>query len=53
MGLKVIPKYLYWLSTSHDGLQCKLNKLQAFCDDWGIDVNVSKTKAIIFNKTGF
>jgi hypothetical protein len=41
------------MSTSHDGLQCKLNKLQAFCDDWGIDVNLSKTKAMIFNKTGF
>jgi hypothetical protein len=41
------------MSTSHDGLQCKLNKLQAFCDDWGIDVNLSKTKTMIFNKTGF
>jgi hypothetical protein len=40
------------LSTSQDGLQCKLNKLQAFCDDWGIDVNLSKTTAMIFIKTG-
>jgi hypothetical protein len=40
------------LSTSQDGLQCKLNKLQAFCDDWGIDVNLSKTKTMIFNQTG-
>lgn len=40
------------MSSSHEGLQCKLNKLQSFCDDWGIDVNLSKTKAMIFNKTG-
>ena len=40
------------MSTSHDGLQHKLNKLQAFCDDWGIEVNLSKTKVMIFNKTG-
>jgi hypothetical protein len=40
------------MSTSQDGLQCKLNMLQALCDDWGIDVNLSKTKAMIFHKTG-
>ena len=40
------------MSSSHIGLQYKLNKLQAFCNDWGIDVNLSKTKAMIFNKTG-
>ena len=40
------------MSTSQDGLQCKLNKLQSLCDDWGIDVNLSKTKTMIFNQTG-
>jgi hypothetical protein len=40
------------MSTYQDGLQCKLNKLQAFCDDWAIDINLSKTKVMIFNKTG-
>jgi hypothetical protein len=40
------------MSTSQDGLQCKLNKLQACCDDWGIDVNHFKTNTMIFNQTG-
>ena len=41
------------LSKSHTGLQAALNKLEAYCDKWGLFVNLSKTKIIIFNKTGY
>ena len=40
------------LSQSAEGLQQKLNKLQMFCDDWCLDVNINKTKVLIFNKSG-
>ena len=40
------------LSTSSTGLQDKLDKLSKYCNDWCLDVNVSKTKVLIFNKPG-
>ena len=40
------------LSKSSKGLQQKLNCLDKFCTDWCLDVNVSKTKVLIFNKAG-
>ena len=40
------------LSTSASGLQEKLNKLNDFCQDWCLGVNVIKTKVLIFNKLG-
>ena len=40
------------LSTSASGLQEKLNKLNDFCQDWCLEVNVIKTKVLIFNKLG-
>lgn len=39
-------------STSPEGLQNKLNCIGKFCDDWGMKVNIKKTKVIIFNKAG-
>ena len=39
-------------STSPEGLQQKLNMLEKYCDDWGIRLNVNKTKVIVFNKAG-
>lgn len=39
-------------SSSLEGLQQKLNALEKYCDDWGLQVNSNKTKVIIFNKAG-
>jgi hypothetical protein len=39
-------------STSPEGLQNKLNSLEKYCADWGMKVNIKKTKIIIFNKAG-
>ena len=38
------------LSESSNGLQNSLNKLNNYCTDWGLSVNASKTKTVIFNK---
>ena len=38
------------LSESAAGLQNKLRKLENYCADWCLDVNIDKTKFIIFNK---
>jgi hypothetical protein len=40
------------LSKSADGLQTCLNKLREYCSKWKLQVNLSKTKVIIFNKGG-
>jgi hypothetical protein len=40
------------LSASQTGLQTCLNKLQTYCDTWGLTVNEKKTKVLIFNKAG-
>ena len=40
------------LSSSADGLQSKLDKLNVYCKDWCLDINVKKTKIIVFNKSG-
>lgn len=39
-------------SSSPVGLQNKLNLLEKCCADWGMKVNIKKTKIIIFNKAG-
>jgi hypothetical protein len=39
-------------SLSPEGLQNKLFSLESCCDDWGMKVNIKKTKVIIFNKAG-
>ena len=43
---------LVLLSTTSAGLQEKLNKLYKYCQDWCLDVNVRKTKILVFNKPG-
>lgn len=40
------------LSKSYTGMQNCLKKLETFCDKWGLTVNLTKTKIIIFNKGG-
>ena len=37
------------ISESHKGLQESMNKLEKYCEQWGITVNVSKTKYMISN----
>ena len=43
---------LVLLSESPEGLQQCLTNLYDYCQIWGLEVNVKKTKSIIFNKTG-
>ena len=33
-------------------MQEKLDKLSAFCSDWCLDINIKKTKFLVFNKEG-
>ena len=40
------------LSKSSNGLLQILNCLETFCNDWCLDVNISKTKVLISNKAG-
>ena len=49
---------LYFLQTivilalTKEGLKEKINKMEQFCQKWGLEVNISKTKIMIFNKPG-
>ena len=38
------------LSDTKDGLQQQIDKLSGFCIKWKLDVNVKKTKTMIFNR---
>ena len=40
------------ISKTATGLQSAMNKLGDFCLSWNLSVNISKTKVIIFNKSG-
>ena len=40
------------LSSSQEGLQESLNGLQDFCNTWKLDVNIDKSKVIVFNSNG-
>jgi uncharacterized protein YpiB (UPF0302 family) len=40
------------MSQSANGLQSALDKLGAYCSKWGLEVNIDKTKILIFNKSG-
>ena len=40
------------MSTSAEGLQKCLNKLETYCDKWKLQVNFKKTKVILFNHQG-
>ena len=39
-------------SDSARRLQSRLTKLQSYCDTWCLNVNIKKTKVLIFNKSG-
>ena len=40
------------LSLSKEDLQCKIACLENFCNKWGLELNLSKTKIMIFNRQG-
>lgn len=40
------------ISETASGLQNCLSKLSTFCDEWGLEVNIKKTKSLVFNKSG-
>ena len=40
------------LSETAEGLQNCLDKLYKYCEQWGLEVNLKKTKSLIFNNTG-
>lgn len=44
---------LLLLSHSSEGLQSCLNKLQAYCNQWGLVINVAKTKSMVFTKNNW
>ena len=43
---------LILLSLNRKTAQDQVRKLQNYCNDWGLEVNTSKTKLIIFNNEG-
>jgi hypothetical protein len=40
------------LSSTPDGIQCRLNELYDFCSSWRLEVNTMKSKVLIFNLKG-
>ena len=43
---------LILMSTSKDGLQNCLNSLESFCTKWKLQINMKKTKVVLFNRQG-
>ena len=43
---------LVLFSESKQGLQCALNRLDEYCQTWHLNVNLRKTKIIVFTKGG-
>lgn len=43
---------LVLLSSSKEGLQNSINKLSSYCKKWSLEVNLKKTKCLIFNSRG-
>ena len=43
---------LVLVAQSERGLQNCLNKLETYCDYWCLDININKTKSLVFNKSG-
>jgi hypothetical protein len=49
-SLKKIFDDLVLLSESQEGLQNCLNKTWEYCKRWGLEINYTKSKVMIFNK---
>ena len=43
---------LVLLSTSEIGLQSNIDRVNAFCKLWGLSINISKSKIMVFSKSG-
>ena len=43
---------LVLMATSQEGLNKCLSKLEKFCDTWQLEVNIKKSKVVIFNPAG-
>ena len=43
---------LLLISTIPKGLQYNIDKVNEFCNNWGLSVNVDKSKVMIFSKSG-
>nr|XP_006815364.1 PREDICTED: RNA-directed DNA polymerase from mobile element jockey-like [Saccoglossus kowalevskii] len=43
---------LLLLSETNTGLQNAINSLQLYCHKWKLEININKSKTIIFNKAG-
>ena len=39
-------------SNTKSGLQKKVDKLHEYCKEWCLEINLSKTQVLIFNKPG-
>ena len=56
MLMNQIISHLLWaddlilLALDPKTLQCQLDHLNKFCKDWGVEINVTKTKLLIFNR---
>ena len=38
------------MSNTKEGLQNQINKMGVFCDKWRLEINVKKTKIVVFNR---
>ena len=43
---------LLLLSTTAEGLQRNISKADEFCKQWGLSINIDKTKTMVFSKSG-
>ena len=43
---------LVLMSTTEEGLQRNIDKIQDFCTKWGLTINTNKSKVMTFSKTG-
>ena len=43
---------LILLALNEESLQILLNQLKDFCDNWGLEVNMTKTQVMVFNTSG-
>ena len=42
---------LVLISKSENGLQKSISALEKYCSSWGLDININKTKVVVFNKS--
>ena len=52
VGCLLYADDLVILSTSKEGLQKSLDKLNQYCTKWKLEINVTKSKSLIFSKQG-